>query len=164
VFFWFRRSVWIPIQEARTGIPKRTLIVQEGERRSTFWTEAHRGGPGGEPRGEPGVHVEIALHLTNVTKRRVQVSKVELHFRQGVFGAVREGDIRIMHSDLDVYGHYPVLPDQMAVAQATWLIFPPFQKANHPTAVLVCVIDQFGNRCWSDKIRLFYIGDARRMF
>ena len=42
-FSWFRRSIWIPFREARTGIPKRTLIVQEGDRRATFWGDAQRG-------------------------------------------------------------------------------------------------------------------------
>lgn len=80
-FSWFRRSIWIPFREARTGIPKRTLIVQEGDRRATFWGDAQRG-------SEAMTRAHIALHLTNVAKRRVRATKVELHFRQGSFRTI----------------------------------------------------------------------------
>lgn len=159
VFSWFRQSVWSPFREARTGIPKRTLIVQEGDRRTTFWSDGQRG-------SEPVTFAHIALHLTNVTKQHVQASKVELHFRRrGFRRVVRKGDLLIRHPDEDVYGlDYPVLANRMTRATADWFLSPPFQKSNRPTAVRVCVIDQFGNRCWSDKIRLFRVDDTRRIF
>jgi hypothetical protein len=158
-FLWLYRSVWIPIREAQTGIPRRTLIVQAGDRRLAFWTDAKWG-------DEPMTMVRVTLHLTNVAKQPVQVSKARLRFRRGIFRAVKEGAVDVRHLDhsgQELYGPYPVLPSRMARAVGSWQISPPFQKADRPVVVRVCVIDQFGNRCWSDRIRLFRAGDVRRM-
>jgi hypothetical protein len=156
-FSWLHRSVWIPIREAQTGVPKRTLIVQAGDRRSSYLADAKWG-------DQPMVQVRIALHLTNVAKQPMKVSKVRLHFRRGHFRNVKEGDINVRHPDQEVFGDYPVLPSRMAIAEAFWMISPPFHKPDRPAAVRVCIIDQFGNLSWSDKIRLFHVKDTRRIF
>lgn len=158
VFSWFRQSVWIPFREARTGIPKRTLRIQEGDRRATYWSDGQRG-------SEPATFVHIALHLTNVTKQNVRASKVELHFRQGgLRSVVRKGDLSIRHPDAPNYNFdYPILANRMARAIGDWIISPPFQKTNRPARVQVCVTDQFGNRSWSGKIRLYRAKDLRRL-
>jgi hypothetical protein len=56
---WLNRWVWLPIQEARTRIPKLTLIVQPGGRAQTFWNDA-------KWRDQPMTQATVALRLTNV--------------------------------------------------------------------------------------------------
>jgi hypothetical protein len=94
----------------------------------------------------------------------VQVSHVWLHFRRGIFTSTKEGTILIKGPDRDLYGTFPVSPGQMADAIAHWLLSPPFPKTTAQVTVRVCVIDQFGNRCSTDKIRLLPVADVRRLF
>jgi hypothetical protein len=154
-FLWLYRSIWIPFREVQTRIPRRTLIVQAGDRRSTLWGEGKFG-------NKPIMHMRVDLHLTNTAKQPVFASKALLRFRR--FSAMKEGDLSVRHPDQEAWGRdYPILPGRMAEAFGIWMISPPFQKANRPAVVRVCVIDQFGNRSWSDKIRVLPVGDPGRV-
>lgn len=63
-------TVWLPIVEARSRTPRRTLIVGPGDRRRTFWTEGHGNG---SFYGQPGVpkpgHTDqtISSHISGPT-------------------------------------------------------------------------------------------------
>ncbi len=156
VVSWFRQSILEPIRAHRTRVPTRTLIVQPGERAETFWSD-------GKWDDKPITTVRVGLHLTNVTDRPVQVSKVLLYFRRGIFRDVREGEISIQAPGQDLYGSFPALANRMSKAHALWTFYPAVRQKEGQLTVRVCVVDQFGNRCWSDKLRLFRAEEAERM-
>ena len=156
VVSWFRQSILDPIQAHRTRVPARTLIVQPGGRAKILWADGKWG-------DKPITMVEIALHLTNVTDRPIQVSKALLYFRRGIFRDVREGEISIQAPGQDLYGGFPALPNRMSNAEALWTFYPAVRQKQGKLTVRVCVIDQFGNRCWSDKLRVPRAEAAERM-
>ena len=157
LILWFSKRVWTPIAEAKTRVPKRTFIVQRGDRRATFWADGRVG-------DEPLMQIRIWLHLSNIATQPVRVSNVWLHFRRwAVLSDKREGDIEIRHPDSDRFGDFPVLAGRMGEAIAHWLISPPFQKQKRPIRVRVQLIDQFGNGSRSERFEVFFVDDPRHI-
>jgi len=154
----FRQRVWNPILEANTAIPRNTLVIQRGDRRSTFWAEGKQG-------DQSLMRVRISLHLSNVADRPVQVSKVWLCFRRnGIFREEKEGDLTIPEAHGPLWGQNPIPPGQMTEGIAHWFVFPPFARPKDVLSVRVRVVDEFGNRCSSEAIKIRFVDDVRRVY
>jgi hypothetical protein len=140
---WLYQTVWIPIREARSRVPIRTLIVLLGDRMGTFWTEVPS--PGGD---KPLMLFRIGLHLTNITQNPVSLSAIWLHYCRGLVSETREGRFELS-SPVSEHFNYTIPAEYMWKALGVWMIVPPFQKREKPVRVRVRVVDQFGNNHWS---------------
>lgn len=105
------------------------------------------------------------LHLTNVSMVPVEVSRSLLHYRRWrIVRRQQEGDIEVSPNRNSHFGIVPVQPGRMAEAIGSWLLPAPFQKAEEPIQVRVELVDQFGERSWSDWITVYAAGDSRRLY
>jgi hypothetical protein len=154
---WFRETIWTPIRDARTRVPKRTLVILPGDRRATYWADAHAAG------NQPIMQFHLVLHVSNISKVPVQLSTAWLHYRRwGFTRSSSEGDILVR--EYGQFEKYPILPGHMSEALGSWMISPPFQKPKKPVTVRVRIIDQFGNSQWTKRLKVYFIDDPRHLY
>jgi len=116
-------------------VSNETIRIQP-KRRDLWW---HLG----SSNNKPAMQVHGSWYVTNITEKEVLILRASLSrfMRPSI-----NGTIIVRHPTDNIYGRYPILPNETTHASTSFWLLPPFKKEGKDFKATVILVDQFGNK------------------
>jgi hypothetical protein len=115
-------------------------------------------------RNETIFTVSVALHLTNLEEKEIHISETRLRFsRYLLLRRENQGDLSLV-DPFEGSMLNAVMPGRrMVYGTGTWKFRWPLAREGSVTTGRICIVDSFGRRSWSKKIKIPSMNNPNRM-